>query len=85
MLWKDGKNFDASSDPTLGAPYGGPFEVQIGTGKVIACLGQGPGGTGGRRPHPSDRAASRRVRRAKAPADRPNGHRGVVVEILPAA
>jgi peptidylprolyl isomerase len=41
VLWKDGKEFDASGDPKAGAPYGGPLEVQIGTGKVIAGWDKG--------------------------------------------
>jgi peptidylprolyl isomerase len=41
VLWKDGKTFDASGDPQPGALYGGPVDVQIGTGKVIAGWDKG--------------------------------------------
>jgi len=41
VLWKDGKTFDASGDARAGAPDGGPVDVQIGTGKVIAGWDKG--------------------------------------------
>lgn len=41
VLWKDGKKFVASGDPKPGAPYGGPVDVQIGIGKVIAGWDKG--------------------------------------------